>query len=203
MISWIVATDDRNTLEANLSDTLQFEGADELVVVDDPPSIAAAFNQGSKQAVNEIRCYVHDDVRILDWLRLRGELLKHCRSNVGLVGVIGSRIPAIPWWLGERCGSIDSTSHGRMDYGSGGVSCSYLDGVLLATVQDIAWDESYGGFHFYDYDSCMQMLDRGLQNYCLPNGAELVFHNADIAKLTGERPLEWNLAAQHFVEKWT
>lgn len=202
MISWIVATNDRETLEANLSATLEFDGADELVVVDDPSSIAVAYNQGSRQARNAIRCYVHDDIRILDWSRLRCELLVHCRSDVGLVGVIGSKTPAIPWWMGERCGSVDSTSHGRMDAGPGGTSCAYLDGVLLATTQDIAWDESYSGFHFYDYDSCMQMLDRGLANYCVTNGADLVFHNADVSKLTGRRPAEWNRAARHFVEKW-
>lgn len=175
MISWIVATHNRGVLEANLLATLDLQPEDELIVVEDAPSIAVAYNRGREQATKPVRCYVHHDVQVLDPARLRAELREHCPSN-GIVGVIGSREPVVPWWDGSALGSVVDARLGRLDFGSGG-PCAFLDGLLLATSLDLEWDESYPGWHLYDHDICRQALDAGHTNWCLTGGADLIRHN--------------------------
>ena len=201
MISWIVASHRPDVLAGNLAATLRVETSDELVVVEDPPSIAVAYNQGQAKAVNQLRVYVHSDVRILDMHRLRAQLLRRCAITVGMVGIIGSREPIVPWWVGTTCGSVIDARMGVIDRGGGG-ACSYLDGLLLATVHDLTWDESYSGFHLYDHDICQQMLAQGLLNLCLSDGAQMVLHNTsnstDTSRLDG-----WDEGMARFRQKWS
>jgi hypothetical protein len=198
MISWIVATHDRAVLEANLLPGLPVD--DELVLVEDAPSIAAAYNEGQARATHQLRCYVHHDVAILDPVRLRERLIAACTPEVGMVGVIGSREPVWPWWNGSTVGSVFDARLGLLDFGAGG-PCAYLDGLLLATVHDVTWDETYAGWHGYDHDACAQMLARGLPNFCLSAGHRLVRHNTDgptnTHAITG-----WAKAEQRYREKW-
>jgi hypothetical protein len=177
VISWIVATHNPTILYANLIASMWDLVNDELVVVESPHSIAAAYNEGQSRAKFPLRCYVHHDVEFLDLPRLRAELVQHCTPSVGLVGVIGSRTDVLPWWDGKQCGSIVDSRIGLLDSGPGG-ECAQLDGVLLATVHDVDWDESIPGFHGYDYDACRQMTARGLTNWCLDDGAKMLRHNA-------------------------
>jgi hypothetical protein len=200
VISYIVASNDAKILEANLKATLELAGDDELIVVDDPPSIAVAYNQGQSEARNPIRCYVHADVQILDPAGLRAGLVEHCTDKVGMVGLIGCFDRAVPWWQArEGRGAAVDARMGLLDFGSSG-PCAYLDGLLLATAQDLTWDESYTGFHMYDHDICEQMLARGLPNYCMPGGAS-VLHNttnpSDVSQLDG-----WDAAVTRFRGKW-
>lgn len=176
MISWIVATHDRNILNANLALTQDW-GEDELVVIDDPVSIAAAYNEGQERARFPIRCYVHHDVQILNLTLLRGNLLGHVTTAKGMVGVVGSRALKLPWWAGDPLGSVLDSRIGTLDFGPGG-DCAMLDGLLLATAHAVEWDETIPGFHGYDFDSCHQLLARGLSNFCLSDGRHMVSHNA-------------------------
>jgi hypothetical protein len=201
VISYIVATNDREVLERDLLDTLYLQDGDELILIEDPPSIAVAYNQGTADAFNRIRCYVHSDVRVLDSARLRAELIEHCTAEVGMVGLIGSVDLVLPWWFAMTTrGSVADARIGMIDRGAGGV-CGYLDGLLLATVQDLEWDESYPGFHLYDHDICQQMLARGLPNYCLTDGAEMVLHNTGNAGAISELD-GWDSGMARFRDKW-
>jgi hypothetical protein len=200
VISYIVASNRPDVLADNLEATLRLIDEDELIVVHDPPSIAVAYNEGQAKASNPIRCYVHSDVWIYDPERLRDDLVRRCGPGVGMVGVVGSRTRVVPWWIGTTCGSVVDARMGLIDRGNGGV-CSYLDGLLLATVHDLTWDESYSGFHLYDHDICQQMLDRGLPNLCLSGGAQMILHNttssSDTSQLDG-----WDDALARFHDKW-
>lgn len=200
MISWIVATHDRDVLEANLLATLSLGGEDELVVVEGAASIASAYNDGQRRATRPVRCYVHHDVQVLDPDRLREHLLERCTPGVGIVGLIGSRGRSVPWWDGHRLGSVVDARLGRLDFGPGG-PCAVLDGLLLATVHDLAWDETYPGWHLYDHDICRQQLATGRTNWCLDDGAALVRHNTtgspDTAQLDG-----WAAGVARYREKW-
>jgi hypothetical protein len=175
-------------------------GSDQLVVIEGAPSIAAAYNRGQAQAEHRVRCYVHHDVQILDLPRLRAALLEATTPKVGLVGVTGSRTGAFPWWKGEPCGGVVDARHGPVVFDQGG-RCAILDGLLLATAQHVDWDETIPGWHCYDHDACMQMLSRGLTNWCIPNGAELVLHNTT-GPASVERTEPWETAAARFREKW-
>lgn len=200
MISWIVASHRPKVLAANLAATLQLQGGDQLVVVSDAPSIAAAYNEGQRRATQAIRCYVHHDVQLLDPVRLRAQLVRECRPAVGMVGVVGSRDLVVPWWEGDRRGSVVDSRLGLLSFGPGG-PCAVLDGLLLATVHDVEWDEGYPGWHLYDHDVCAQMLAAGLRNECLSGGAGMVLHNTSgpvsVTRLPG-----WDQGVARWREKW-
>jgi glycosyl transferase family 2 len=206
MISWIVATHDREILRDNLLDSLGDLAGDELIVVEDAPSIAAAYNKGTAEATQPVRAYVHHDVQVIDPDRLRKQLVDACRPWVGMVGVIGSRTPVLPWWEGRRCGSVldaraTARQIGPLNYGPGG-PVIYLDGLLLATAENVLWDESYPGWHLYDHDMCQQQLAAGRWNWCLTGGHEMVRHNnvghpTDVDQIGG-----WATGLRRFKEKW-
>lgn len=178
MISWIVASHDPTILLKNLAASMVDVGPDQVIVVENAPSIAAAYNEGQGKAEHPVRCFIHHDVQILDLPRLRSSLLEHVTEAVGMVGVVGSRTQTVPWWDGICLGSVVDGRHGVLGFGVGG-ECSVLDGLLLATVHDVEWDEAIGGWHGYDHDACAQMAARGLPNYCLNGGHELVAHNTN------------------------
>ena len=188
MISWIVATHDADILYRNLIASMVDMADDELVIIPHAPSIAAAYSEGQTRAAKPIRCYIHHDMQVLNLPRLRSDLHAHVTSTVGMVGLIGSRTRAYPWWDGQQLGSVFDQRIGALNAGPGG-ECALLDGVLLATVHDVAWDESIPGWHGYDHDSCEQMLDRGLPNFCLTGGHEMARHNnhgsSDPDQITG------------------
>lgn len=176
MISWIVASHQPDVLAANLAATLTLSGGDELVLVENAPSIAAAYNEGQDRATQPIRCYIHHDVQILDMDGLRSALVDACTAERGMVGVIGSRTHALPWWDGVMVGRVRDSRLGLIGPGGSGV-VRYLDGLLLATAQAVVWDEGYPGWHLYDHDVCRQMTERGLPNWCIGGGDRLVLHN--------------------------
>lgn len=201
MISWIVASNNKNTLEGNLLSTLEpLEDGDELIV-ECALSIAAAYNRGAKKANNLVRCYLHHDVQIIDKLTLRNQLIKHCSPGVGIVGLIGSRTRTVPWWNGDKLGSVVDARLGLLDFGPGG-NAAYLDGLLLASCHPLTWDEDFKGWHLYDHDICEQMIRRyKLSNFALSNGASLVRHNTSGPTNTAAL-LGWDPAIEHFNEKW-
>lgn len=203
MISWITASHRQDVLDANLAASLLPHISatdDELIVIPGPASIAQAYNRGAALARHQIRCYVHHDVVVRDPAALRASLLEQCTPEVGMVGVIGSRTVVLPWWEGDTCGSVIDARMGLLDFGPGG-ECALLDGLLLATCQQLTWDETIPGWHGYDHDACLQMGARGLPNWCLPGGGALVLHNTagptDTAALTG-----WDTAMTRLRDKW-
>lgn len=175
MISWIVASHQPEMLEGMCA-TIPLLPGDEFVVIENPTAITKAYNEGTARARNRLRCYLHHDVRVLDYPRLRQELLIRCTPNTGLAGVAGHVAPILgfPWGM-HAVGSITETRRDLFAT-AGDEFCPIVDGVLLATVQEIEWDERYPGFHFYDIDACVQMVARGLPNWCLGDGRTLIEH---------------------------
>lgn len=198
MISWIVASHDPTVLYSNLVASLLIDDEDELVLVENPTSIASAYSEGQARATRPIRCYVHHDVQILDLPRLR-EALRVC-PDWGVVGVIGCRDERIPWWDGSCLGSVFDGRIGALNFGPGG-ECSMLDGLLLATSHEVEWDLDYPGFHGYDHDMCSQMLARGFRNFCLTDGHQMLRHNTSSSS-DPDQLVGWNDAVVRYKAKW-
>lgn len=196
MISYIAATNNPEMLKRNLAASLICQGSDELILIQNPQSIAKAYNEGQTKAKNDIKCYIHSDIKILNMQLFRNKLIHNCNKRIGMVGVIGSKTRTIPWPDGHRIGSLDIRILGTLDFSPGG-TCMFLDGIMLATYQKIKWDESYPGFHMYDMDICSQMLDEGLPNLCLSSGKDMLYHDADYNKL-----IAWNECISIFHNKW-
>lgn len=199
MISYIVASHHWPTLRDNLAATVRGVDADEVIVIENATSIAAAYNEGQSRATQPIRCYVHHDVQILSAPRLRAQLIEHCTPAVGMVGVVGSRTKALPWWEGDTCGSVVDTrpGFGVLNFGPGG-EVAYLDGLLLATARTVEWDDSFPPWHGYDHDMCEQQSRAGRTNWCLTGGHLLVRHNTT----NGLQPEGLDEAMARFREKW-
>jgi hypothetical protein len=203
VISWVVVAtgeEDHDLLAANLLPSLSpLPDGDEFVVIERAESITSAYAEGQARATQPIRCYVHTDVQVRDLSRLRAELAEATQGH-GMVGVVGSRDVRMPWWEGDRLGSVVDTRMGLLDFGPGG-ECAIVDGLVLATRQHVDWDTGAPGWHGYDHDACAQMLDRDLWNFALTNGHELVVHNTtgptDTARLRG-----WDEARARFRERW-
>jgi hypothetical protein len=207
VISWIVASHDQQILQDNLlTDPRALAGeSDEVILEWQAPSIAAAYNSGQARASRPVRVFVHHDVRILDLPRLRTELLKACTRSRGVVGVIGTPMACWPWWEAPvRCGSVQDARLGHLDFSRGGEPAAMVDGLLLATAQEIAWDESFEGWHGYDHDACMSQLAAGRVNYCIPDGDRLVLHNrvTDTSPVNTDMIPGWAAAEARFRSKW-
>jgi hypothetical protein len=204
VISWIVASHDPNVLGNNLLPSLlpdiEAHPGDELIVVEDAGSIAEAYNEGTARARNAVNCFVHHDVQVRVPTELRDLLVAACRPSVGMVGVVGSRTAVVPWWTGQRCGSVTDARLGLLDNSAGGEPAAYLDGLLLATCQPLEW-ESWATWHLYDHDACQQMLAAGLENWCLPSGKDLLIHNRT-SPTAVERLPGWDTALAGFRAKW-
>lgn len=203
MISWIVATNDPGLLHRVLGPSLfpYYESyGDEVVVIENAESITKAYACGQSCATNLIKCYVHHDIQILDLELLRSAIIEDTTRG-GMVGVIGSRSMTIPWWYGSPLlGTVEDGRHGTFHFGDGG-ECAVVDGMLLATRHNIAWDETWPGWHGYEYDACRQFIEKGVPNYCMFNGHTLVSHNSDspydLSEIDG-----WDVAVQWYSEKW-
>lgn len=195
VISWIVASHNQETLEKHLLPTIPDGG--ELVVVRDAPSIAVAYAEGQERSTHPVRCYIHHDVEILKDTDLVDQLVTQTQGR-GIVGVIGSRTPVMPWWVGSPCGSLlDPRQQIVLGFGEGG-PCAVVDGLLLATRQHIDWDSEYTGWHGYDHDACAQMRAQGLENYCLSHGEQLVTHHTT----SSFNPEGFDQALERYYSKW-
>jgi len=222
-VSYIVAvTSDYKG--CGLVDSWRKIGDSELIQIKGANSLAEAYNQGIKLAKHKIKCFIHQDVIILND-RLEEALVRYCTEDVGMVGVIGTKnSDAIPWWEGSMPGIYNNPSSdligGILDselgfciYNQQGGDCALLDGVFLATCQDIEFDERYFGFNvgkmsFYDQDICRQLLARGFKNFCLPLGHQLVVHNTGKSSFLGfeeNKKLykeKWNMKKGRILVDW-
>lgn len=213
---WPAAASRAEALEEGADCEVRFlPGGDQLLIIRNATSIARAYRYADLfTRPGDIRCYLHQDVRILDLAQLRLLLHTSCRADAGIVGVIGSaEVPAwdldgrepplvCPWWdAPARVGSVRDSRLGLLNFSPGDEPAEVVDGLLLATCQPIAWDTDYEGWHLYDHDACAQMLDVGLTNWVLPAGHELVEHNTtgptSLAALTG-----WAEGVARFDLKW-
>lgn len=158
----------------------------ELIVIDNSHNaytIFSAYNEGVRRAKGDIICFMHDDIvfHSKKWgLIVVEEYLNN--PHLGLVGVIGCQFlsnKVQPWWtLGHQLGYI-MQGH----YNEEGVYITFRDGHRLkkdsaiGVVVDGLWfcirkdlfnyisfDElTFSGFHCYDIDICLQILQIGYE----------------------------------------
>ena len=200
-VSYITCTHNKNILEKCLLQSLILKDEDELIVVENAKSIAEGYNTGIDQAKNKIKCFIHHDLIVTNPILLRMNLVAYCIDDIGMVGVIGSQTDAAPWWDGQCVGSVVDSRNGILYFSDGKQFCLHLDGLMLATYQDVRFDESIPGFHFYDQDICKQMEKQGKKNFCVKDGYRMVTHFTNgpnnIAQING-----YAEAMEIYKEKW-
>jgi hypothetical protein len=188
-VSYIACTHNTNILEKCLMQSLILQDDDELIVIEGAKSIAEGYNNGIDKAKNKIKCFIHHDLIVTNPVLLRMNLLAYCIEDIGIVGIVGSQTEAAPWWEGQCVGSVVDSRNGILRFSDGKQFCLHLDGLMLATCQDVRFDESIPGFHFYDQDICRQMAEKGLHNFCIKDGYRMITHFTqtpmDMSKIGG------------------
>lgn len=132
----------------------------ELFVEREARSLASGYNR-LLAATSEWRykAYVHEDVVVLN-RKLVEDLLRLFRlPTLALVGAAGCRyLPdSYVWWDGSGVfGRVVEYEDGterllELEQPEGNYALvEAVDGLCMITQHDLAWDESLGGFHFYD-----------------------------------------------------
>ena len=159
-ISYITCTHNKELLNKCLLPTLRLEQDDELIIVENPESIAIGYNFGIEKAQNKIKCFIHHDLIITNSSLLRMQLIAYCTEDIGMVGVIGSITDTVPWWEGKTIGSVLESRMGLIYFSEGKEFCETLDGILLATCQDFCMSNGYLiGMHYSFVNTNLELID--------------------------------------------
>lgn len=206
------------TLKDNISETI---GVDyELVVIDNSEnkySIFSAYNEGIRRAKGEILCFMHEDIlyHTKDWGNL---LIEHFNSDekAGLIGVMGTHfLPKTPsYWCDTEYVSgrliqgfsendqykTITEDHNKYLNGFNSIDAVSVDGFWFSAQKEmftkIHFDEiSFKGFHFYEMDICMQVLNVGYK--------VKIIHNILIEHFSyGTGDKSFDKARSIFYKKW-
>jgi len=224
MISIIICsrhTDISEELKVNIQTTIGLEY--ELVIIDNSKneySIFQAYNEGVRRAKYPYLCFMHEDIlyHTQDW----GEkVIEHLKDEkVGLIGVGGchflSKYPVslLSWKVTIR-NSFYSFNYIQGDQKNqvnkkevlnnlqgGSVNVLALDGMWFCLKRDLFEhtklkfdEENYSGFHFYDFDICMQVYAQKMDTKIIPD--ILIEHFS-----TGNFDKVWYDNAFVFYKKW-
>jgi len=169
-------------LSTNIKATVGVEY--ELIYIDNSDnrySIYSAYNEGIAKSKFPFLCFVHDDVQFntQNW---GSRIINHLNNpTIGLAGLAGGdAMLRVPFDYGalNRCINIihvdktgdNPTEYVRMppDFRNNSRQVVLLDGVLICgrrlLFEKIRFDESFGGFHGYDYDISIQSFMAGCTN---------------------------------------
>ena len=183
MFSLIICSrnqDVSSELKQNLALTIGCEY--ELVVIDNSSnaySIFQAYNEGTCRAKGDLLCFMHEDVlfRTKGWGRI---VESHFASDnqIGLIGFAGTHfLPDAPmyWYsspfvsqrnLNNDQGVVEEHFHEEWFGEKNIIEVVAVDGfcffVRKSLFDRISFDDkTYKGFHMYDMDICMQVIEAG------------------------------------------
>ncbi len=218
MISIIVCSRIGNIsaeIKQNIAETIGCEF--ELTEIDNSDnrySIFQAYNEGVGRSKGEILCFMHEDVlfRSQGW---GTTIVKHFYDceEIGLIGFAGTHfLPDTPmyWYsspfisqhnLNNDQGIVEEHFHEEWFNGEVLIETVAVDGfcffVRKALFDRIFFDDkTYNGFHMYDMDICMQVIEAGckvcvcrsvLPEHCWSEnkqfskrGGDLFFYNLEL-----------------------
>lgn len=197
-------------LRQNIADTIgeAWRNDYELVVIDNSSnrhSIFQAYNLGVERAQGKNLLFMHDDITYLstDW----GSRILDCMSSdqVGACAIAGftylKRAPSF-YTIGHNCHRINirhDNGNNMHDYDTRD-EIVVFDGVWFCIksqcFSQIRFDESFGGFHFYDFDISTQLITAGWKIVTAP-GIDILHHSVGYWQTT-----DWIEKAFRFYDKW-
>lgn len=213
MISIIIcsrSSDIPSSFRKNIESTV---GVDhEIIVIDNSEnkySIFAAYNRGISLSQYPYLCFVHDDVlfKTDSWGK---KMIEHLNDpKTGIIGIAGGKIMAktpAQWSNDSVCINIVQykkdkiyTDKKPVDFSGNRQQAILLDGVFLCMRRNLSekihFDETFEGFHGYDYDICVQSATSGFNNYVVYD--ILLEH---LSSGNGNTPFYINLISVH--KKW-
>lgn len=209
-------------LKINIRDTIGIEH--ELIVIDNSSnnySIFSAYNKGLQIAQYPILCFIHDDIlfHTNNWGQ---KVLEHFQNNkTGIIGVAGCHYfpaKASGWWYFTNLLSgqgIQRFYKNENEYytehiksfrfkkdNSTNIDVVAVDGYWMCIRKElfdkISFDDEYygGGWHGYDIDICLQVLN-------LDYSVRVVFDILIEHFSNGDSGKDWLNAMILFQKKWS
>ena len=158
------------------------------------PSMTAGYNYAMKTIPAKYKIYIHQDTFLFD-PGYTAELIRTLKgSGWSLLGLAGSEyMPQTGrWWdTGQEaihmCLLQDMVMYilnSVTEKETQGVLPMHnLDGVLLATKEDVPWrSDLFTDFHFYDVSACREYRKRGLAVGMLQSGKAGVLHEVSVTR---------------------
>ena len=167
-------------IQQNIADSIGTEY--EIITIDNSEnrySIFQAYNEGIRRAKGDILCFMHEDVlfRSNNW----GIIIDNYFAKdilIGLIGFAGSHFLAdtpMYWYsapfvsqrnLNNDQGVVEEHFHEGWFGNKSIIEVVAVDGfcfyVRKSLFDRISFDEdTYNGFHLYDMDICMQVIEAG------------------------------------------
>ena len=175
----------------------------EYIAVENAKSMSQALNLGMDNAKYKVKCFIHQDCRILSSnFTQRIEQIYSMDKKIGLIGVVGSTTDAggynFFWDVGvfnreKEIYTIKSKVDGLFK------EVNFVDGLCMITNRDVRFDEeTFTDWHFYDYDYCQQVRQLG---YKVVVGAVMVQHAPDERKRATINNVI-RRERQKFLKKW-
>ena len=214
MISCIICSrrpDISAELKENIASTIGCEY--ELIVIDNSKneySIFSAYNEGVRRAKGNVLCFMHEDMlyHTEGWGYIVLETFSQY-PEYGLLGVAGSQI--LPKYPTPWCStlftvatvfsdSIPAVHSTLVDINRPIVPMVVVDGVWMCVSRDlfdrIRFDDIiYDGFHMYDIDTCLQVINNGFKVGVLTTIS--IYHSS-----MGNCNLQWFNNMERCWEKW-
>ncbi len=211
---FIICANDERYLEESLwyIDRLSLpEGYErETVIIRDAVSMTNGYNRGMAQSDAKYKIYLHQDVLLVN-RNLLGDLLKIFQDDsIGMVGAIGrkemlsSGAYTREWDAGAAvvCNATGCFAFHWPSSESGAYTeVRGIDGMFMATQQDVLWDEeTFDGWDFYDLSQSERIRQAGYR-IVVPNLAKneepWIFHDAGQCEYT-----DWDKYRKVFCEKY-
>lgn len=166
----------------NIQETIAVKN--EIIPIDNSDgryNIFQAYNEGVQRAKGDILCFMHDDVVFHKegWGKVVEKLFAD-NPKLGALGVDGGHfIPDCPcsWstcfttsfrtWRAEVIGEYKPYANTEYTHGKSLVEVASIDGLWMCIRKNLFDDvirfddKTFSGFHCYDSDICMQILQAG------------------------------------------
>ena len=143
----------------------------ETVTIGEATSMAAGYQAGMLSTDAKYKVYLHQDVFLINQNFIPDMLAVFAENPaIGMLGMIGTTKlgkyarAVVDWNAGKI---LHNCSPNRLEFefpenGTSYQAVQAVDGLLIATQQDVCWREDlFDGWDFYDISQCMEFLRAG------------------------------------------
>jgi len=173
----------------------------QLILVEGTESLCKNYNKGIDQCTHTTRFFIHEDVDLNDGrgnpIMIRCHRYLENTPGVDLIGLVGTNeTPAGFWWNCSRESIVGHVMNGT-EYWKWNIDnpineVRLIDGMFMATRSNMRFSEDIEGFHCYDSDYCMKIVQAGGKIVVIPH---MVKHMASKKDLT-------NVSLDYYNKKW-
>jgi hypothetical protein len=180
----------------------------EIIRINDARSMTEGYNRGIDRSSGDVLLFSHDDIEFLS-ADFTQRLMQHLAS-FDLVGLAGTNLVCGPAWVSAGppylFGQVthpDPRGFTVTFFGAPKrviTDIQALDGLFIAThrrvVENVRFDESLPGFHYYDIDFTYSAFLAGFK-LAVVNDIHAIHHS------TGDFNEKWAQQMGKFNEKWS